>query len=276
MTRCWPLVPQVPEEEWAPLLASLRRPLPTCFRVPAAGPQAAPFAKHIQAELERDSFGLAGLTLPLDQPAAGNQPPTAQLVAQVAGDQPVQWIATPPTPVTWLPRGYAWCAARPVAKRLSLFVGSQHRCGCSWGVGLVSRRCWCLRTVELPRPVLRKAKAMMKAEAAAAAQERPPAEQARPEDSAASRIQRFQTWLVGSNTVGAINRQEAVSMIPPLLLAVEPGHRVLDLCAAPGSKTAQVGSPAAAAAAVVVVVMVVVMCRLLHAGERCWVCSSSR
>ena len=28
-------------------------------------------------------------------------------------------------------------------------------------------------------------------------------------------------------------------MIPPLLLGVEPGHRVLDMCAAPGSKTAQ-------------------------------------
>jgi 16S rRNA C967 or C1407 C5-methylase (RsmB/RsmF family) len=39
--------------------------------------------------------------------------------------------------------------------------------------------------------------------------------------------------------VGAITRQEAVSMIPPLLLAVEPAHRVLDMCAAPGSKTFQ-------------------------------------
>ncbi len=28
-------------------------------------------------------------------------------------------------------------------------------------------------------------------------------------------------------------------MVPPLLLAVEPQHRVLDMCAAPGSKTAQ-------------------------------------
>ena len=36
---------------------------------------------------------------------------------------------------------------------------------------------------------------------------------------------------------GRINRQEAVSMLPPLLLRVAPGMRVLDLCAAPGSKT---------------------------------------
>lgn len=29
-------------------------------------------------------------------------------------------------------------------------------------------------------------------------------------------------------------------MIPPLLLEVKPNHKVLDMCAAPGSKTAQV------------------------------------
>lgn len=34
-------------------------------------------------------------------------------------------------------------------------------------------------------------------------------------------------------------RQEAVSMIPPLLLNVQPEHFVLDMCASPGSKTAQ-------------------------------------
>lgn len=38
---------------------------------------------------------------------------------------------------------------------------------------------------------------------------------------------------------GAITRQEAVSMIPPLFLDVQPHHRVLDMCAAPGSKTFQ-------------------------------------
>ncbi|OQS03995.1 tRNA (cytosine-5-)-methyltransferase NSUN2 [Thraustotheca clavata] len=39
---------------------------------------------------------------------------------------------------------------------------------------------------------------------------------------------------------GAITRQEAVSMIPTLLLDVQPKHRVLDMCAAPGSKTSQI------------------------------------
>ncbi|XP_039378498.1 RNA cytosine C(5)-methyltransferase NSUN2 isoform X2 [Mauremys reevesii] len=39
--------------------------------------------------------------------------------------------------------------------------------------------------------------------------------------------------------LGNISRQEAVSMIPPLLLNVNPHHKILDMCAAPGSKTAQ-------------------------------------
>jgi multisite-specific tRNA:(cytosine-C5)-methyltransferase len=38
---------------------------------------------------------------------------------------------------------------------------------------------------------------------------------------------------------GYITRQEAVSMLPPLFLDVRPEHRVLDMCAAPGQKTAQ-------------------------------------
>lgn len=39
--------------------------------------------------------------------------------------------------------------------------------------------------------------------------------------------------------IGHISRQEAVSMIPPLLLNPDSNHLVLDMCAAPGSKTAQ-------------------------------------
>lgn len=49
----------------------------------------------------------------------------------------------------------------------------------------------------------------------------------------------FHRWLVGATQNGDISRQEAVSMIPPLLLDIKAGHRVLDMCAAPGSKTAQ-------------------------------------
>lgn len=58
----------------------------------------------------------------------------------------------------------------------------------------------------------------------------------------------FQKFLVSETSVGNISRQEQVSMIPPLLLDVQPHHTVLDLCAAPGSKSAQ-------------------LAELIHAGE---------
>eukprot|EP01088_Endostelium_zonatum_P012294 TRINITY_DN2647_c0_g1_i1.p1 TRINITY_DN2647_c0_g1~~TRINITY_DN2647_c0_g1_i1.p1 ORF type:complete len:857 (+),score=286.10 TRINITY_DN2647_c0_g1_i1:409-2979(+) len=47
-------------------------------------------------------------------------------------------------------------------------------------------------------------------------------------------------FLTAQADSGHINRQEAVSMLPPLLLDVRPHHTVIDLCAAPGSKTAQI------------------------------------
>lgn len=49
----------------------------------------------------------------------------------------------------------------------------------------------------------------------------------------------FQKFLVSETSVGNISRQEVVSMIPPLLMNIKPGMTVLDLCAAPGSKSAQ-------------------------------------
>jgi multisite-specific tRNA:(cytosine-C5)-methyltransferase len=49
----------------------------------------------------------------------------------------------------------------------------------------------------------------------------------------------FQKFLVSENDVGNITRQEIVSMIPPLVMDIKPGMTVLDLCAAPGSKSAQ-------------------------------------
>ncbi|KAL6715109.1 tRNA (cytosine-5-)-methyltransferase ncl1 [Lecanora helva] len=49
----------------------------------------------------------------------------------------------------------------------------------------------------------------------------------------------FQQFLVSETSVGNISRQEVVSMIPPLLMDVKPGMTVLDMCAAPGSKAAQ-------------------------------------
>ena len=46
-------------------------------------------------------------------------------------------------------------------------------------------------------------------------------------------------FLLSETERGRISRQEVVSMIPPLFLDVQPHHMVLDTCAAPGSKTAQ-------------------------------------
>jgi 16S rRNA C967 or C1407 C5-methylase (RsmB/RsmF family) len=46
-------------------------------------------------------------------------------------------------------------------------------------------------------------------------------------------------WCQLQNSLGTATFQEAVSMVPPLLLAPAPHHLVLDMCAAPGSKTLQ-------------------------------------
>jgi tRNA (cytosine34-C5)-methyltransferase len=52
-------------------------------------------------------------------------------------------------------------------------------------------------------------------------------------------FEKFKQFLVHQTDNGNISRQEAVSMIPPLLLDIQPHHKILDMCAAPGSKTAQ-------------------------------------
>jgi len=50
---------------------------------------------------------------------------------------------------------------------------------------------------------------------------------------------KLHNFLIAETESGSISRQETVSMIPPLVLGVEPHHKVLDMCAAPGSKTTQ-------------------------------------
>ncbi|XP_031491987.1 uncharacterized protein LOC116258757 isoform X1 [Nymphaea colorata] len=52
-------------------------------------------------------------------------------------------------------------------------------------------------------------------------------------------LERFHEFLKQENEIGNITRQEAVSMVPPLFLDVQPDQRILDMCAAPGSKTCQ-------------------------------------
>ena len=53
-------------------------------------------------------------------------------------------------------------------------------------------------------------------------------------------IKKFHSFIVTHNDNGNFSRQEAVSMIPVLLLKVNSSHVVLDMCASPGSKTAQI------------------------------------
>ncbi len=50
---------------------------------------------------------------------------------------------------------------------------------------------------------------------------------------------RFDIGNLQEHQLGYIYVQEAASMIPPVVLAPEPGDIVLDICAAPGSKTSQ-------------------------------------
>eukprot|EP00446_Apocalathium_sp_SHHI-4_P056854 CAMPEP_0177296796 /NCGR_PEP_ID=MMETSP0368-20130122/2615_1 /TAXON_ID=447022 ORGANISM="Scrippsiella hangoei-like, Strain SHHI-4" /NCGR_SAMPLE_ID=MMETSP0368 /ASSEMBLY_ACC=CAM_ASM_000363 /LENGTH=792 /DNA_ID=CAMNT_0018754949 /DNA_START=1 /DNA_END=2375 /DNA_ORIENTATION=+ len=51
---------------------------------------------------------------------------------------------------------------------------------------------------------------------------------------------RLNKILVRARRSGIIERQESASMLPGMVLDVEPHHIILDLCAAPGSKTMQV------------------------------------
>ena len=53
-------------------------------------------------------------------------------------------------------------------------------------------------------------------------------------------LKSLRRWLARYSALGAVTRQEVVSMIPVAFLDVQPGHHVLDMCAAPGSKTTQV------------------------------------
>lgn len=50
----------------------------------------------------------------------------------------------------------------------------------------------------------------------------------------------FMSFLVDQTAIGLIQRQEIVSMVPVMLLDIREDSRVLEMCAAPGSKTKQI------------------------------------
>ncbi|KAH0484042.1 MAG: uncharacterized protein KVP18_004469 [Porospora cf. gigantea A] len=49
----------------------------------------------------------------------------------------------------------------------------------------------------------------------------------------------LKAFLVAEDLRGGLVRQETASMIPPLALMIRPNHVILDMCAAPGSKTSE-------------------------------------
>ena len=54
-----------------------------------------------------------------------------------------------------------------------------------------------------------------------------------------SSLKPLRTWMQLQSECGNITRQETVSMIPPVVLNPQPTDALLDMCAAPGSKTSQ-------------------------------------
>jgi 16S rRNA C967 or C1407 C5-methylase (RsmB/RsmF family) len=52
-------------------------------------------------------------------------------------------------------------------------------------------------------------------------------------------LEPLHNWMKIQSDCGHITRQETVSMIPPVVLNAQEGMSVLDMCAAPGSKTCQ-------------------------------------
>ncbi|KAL4512085.1 hypothetical protein ABPG72_005087 [Tetrahymena utriculariae] len=52
-------------------------------------------------------------------------------------------------------------------------------------------------------------------------------------------VKKYQTFLQDQDCLGKISRQELVSMIPAALIDAQPNEKILDMCAAPGSKTKQ-------------------------------------
>lgn len=52
-------------------------------------------------------------------------------------------------------------------------------------------------------------------------------------------LKKLQRFINACSDAGLLTRQELVSMLPPIFLDIQPTDMILDMCAAPGSKTSQ-------------------------------------
>eukprot|EP01006_Ploeotia_vitrea_P025476 TRINITY_DN58337_c0_g1_i1.p1 TRINITY_DN58337_c0_g1~~TRINITY_DN58337_c0_g1_i1.p1 ORF type:complete len:728 (+),score=70.25 TRINITY_DN58337_c0_g1_i1:16-2199(+) len=159
----------VPESEFQAMMASLRRPLPTTFRIN----QTIPSAERLRTELT--TTWTDSLTkLAEEQAQKIKQSPEGTKEADAENNEDDNAPINPPTAITWYPNQMAW--------RFS-FSRRQFR--------------------RIPK------------------------------------LEELHQMVTAETNLGHFLRQEEVSMIPPLLMDIQPHHQILDICAAPGSKTTQ-------------------------------------
>jgi hypothetical protein len=196
----------VPAGEWEAFMASLRSSLPACFRV-TTGPAAA----EMRAALRGDSFGLEGFTVPAHIKEGALYTSPLQLIAiaitKAAGTSPLRtarrlshaaarrcrtstassgWRGRR-SPSPGSPRATRGCRTSPAPCSARPRWARPSRCATTVATATVMRYRYEVLITGSPRKA-------------------------------------FHEWLIRHNQTGAINRQEAVSMIPPMLLDARPGH----------------------------------------------------
>ena len=194
----------VPSDEWQDFLSALRRPLPTTFSFVATG-CAAVAPSLVQRRWD-------SLVAALGERAAATHD-HAQLQAEEEEDGTAAAAAAAAAPVEVVPAGcrvILRLQVRNKGERVSSFLRTE------------------------AAPIARSARQLAWFPHGRGWQLDTPRK-----ELSALRVccRELRQYLEEHTMLGRVNRQEAVSMLPPLLLRVGRGHSVLDLCAAPGSKT---------------------------------------
>ena len=199
----------VPPAEWDEFKAALKRPLGIAFRI--IGHADDPGAVALRASMEREFVGQMG-------------------ALEVDGER-----VPPPEPIGWYPGRLAW--RFNVSRAVLRGKGVARKDGAAAaadGDGTAAAAADGDGDGDAAEAA---AAADGDGGAAAAAEDAAPA--AAEEDASKATLGAFHRWLMAEVEAGNISRQEEVSMVPPRVLDVRPGHRVLDMCASPGSKTQQ-------------------------------------